>query len=274
MKKRRFWSRAWFCFAAFVLASPAALFFLWMLSMSLKPEVDNIAYPPLLIPSEIAWENYAKVLADRSYLTYLTNSLLVTGAATALGLLCGVPAAYGIARSRMFNFAILILVARMTPGLSYLIPLFILFHMIGLSGTLWPQIVIHLVLTLPIVIWVMIGFFEGLPVELEEAARIDGANTWQTFYKVALPLAWPGVMVSLILSAMMSWNNFLFGIVLASRTTRTLPVAVYNSLTFEVISWGPLAAAALTVTAPILVVTVLAQRQIVSGLTAGAVKGG
>ena len=118
----------------------------------------------------------------------------------------------------------------------------------------------------------MIGYFETTPLELEEAARIDGASAWQVFSKVALPIARPGIVVSLILAVIFSWNNFVFGIVLANRETRTLPVAVYNMLSFEQVSWGPLAAAALVVTLPVLILTLLAKRQIVAGLTAGAVK--
>ena len=170
--------------------------------------------------------------------------------------------------------AMVIMIARMTPGLSFLIPLFLLFQWLNLLGTLMPQIIIHLVVTVPIVVWIMIGYFETTPMELEEAASIDGATSWQVFRLVALPIARPGIVVAFILSVIFSWNNFVFGIVLASRETRTLPVAVYNMLSYEQVSWGPLAAAALVVTLPVLVLTLFAQRQIVAGLTAGAVKGG
>ncbi len=146
--------------------------------------------------------------------------------------------------------------------------------MAGLTGTLTPILITHLVITVPIVVWIMIGFFEGLPAELEEAALVDGATIWQAFRHVALPLARPGITVATILSFIFSWNNFIFGVVLAGRHTRTLPVAVYNVLTFEQISWGPLAAAALLVTAPVLLLTLLMQKEIVAGLTAGGVKGG
>jgi multiple sugar transport system permease protein len=243
-----------------------------MLSLSLKYEIDNSASPPIFIPENFAWSNYAKVFAENDFLLYLWNSVLVTGAATLLALLVGVPAGYGIARLKARKSAMVIMIARMTPGLSYLIPLFLLFQTLGLLGTLWPQILIHLVVTVPIVIWVMIGYFETTPIELEEAARIDGADSWQVFSKVALPTARPGIVVSLILSVIFSWNNFVFGIVLANRQTRTLPVAVYNMLSFDQVSWGPLAAAALIVTLPVLILTIVAQRQIVTGLTAGAVK--
>jgi multiple sugar transport system permease protein len=260
--------------AALMMVAPAFLFFLWMASLSIKFEVDNGAYPPILLPEHFAWKNYAGVLQSNNFLLYFKNSVLVTGAATLLGLVVGVPAGYGIARMNATRAAVVIMIARMTPGLSFLIPLFLIFKGLNLLGTLWPQIIIHLVVTVPIVIWIMIGYFETMPIELEEAAMIDGANRWQVFWKIALPVARPGVVVSLILSVIFSWNNFVFGVVLASRETRTLPVAIYNMLSFEQVSWGPLAAAALIVTLPVLVLTVVAQRQIVAGLTAGAVKGG
>jgi multiple sugar transport system permease protein len=274
MSARRLLDQAGLFLLAVVIVSPAVLFFVWMLSLSLKYEIDNGAYPPILIPDRVAWSNYAQVFRENDFLLYLQNSLLVTGTATALALLIGVPAAYGIARLKADKTAIVVMIARMTPGLSYLIPLFLLFQWIGLVGTIWPQIIIHLVVTVPIVVWVMIGYFEATPLELEEAASIDGANAWQVFRLVALPIARPGIVVSLILAVIFSWNNFVFGIVLANRETRTLPVAVYNMLSYEQVSWGPLAAAALVVTLPVLVLTLVAQRQIVAGLTAGAVKGG
>ena len=123
--------------------------------------------------------------------------MLVTGGAVIFGLLVGVPAGYGIARAKAARTAILILIARMTPALSYLIPLFLLFQWLGLLGTLVPQIIIHLVVTVPIVIWIMIGYFETTPLELEEAALIDGATRWQVFRHVALPIAKPGMSFSI-----------------------------------------------------------------------------
>jgi multiple sugar transport system permease protein len=147
-----------------------------------------------------------------------------------------------------------------------------MFQWLGMLGTLGPLIITHLVITVPIVVWIMIGYFEGLPVALEESALVDGATIWQAFRYVAVPLARPGIMVATILAFIFSWNNFIFGVVLAGRTTRTLPVAVYNVLTFEQISWGPLAAAALVVTAPVLILTLAMQKEIVAGLTAGGVK--
>ena len=274
MTLRHILGRLGLWFAVLVIVSPAVLFFVWMASLSIKFEIDNAAYPPVLIPDRFAWTNYATVLASNRFPTYFVNSVIVTGAATLFALLVGVPAGYGIARMRAHRAAVVILIARITPGLSYLIPLFLLFQWLGLLGTLWPQIIIHLVVTVPIVIWIMIGYFETTPMELEEAALIDGATRWQVFRHVALPIARPGIAVAFILAVIFSWNNFVFGVVLAGRETRTLPVAVYNMISFDQLSWGPLAAAALIVTLPVLLLTVFAQRQIVAGLTAGAVKGG
>ncbi len=255
-----------------VLISPALMLFLWMLSLSLKNEIDNTAYPPVFIPNPPTLANFVDVFQKNDFLSYTRNSVIVSFGATGLALLIGVPAGYGIAKARATRAAILILIARITPGLSYLIPLFLLFQWLGLTGTLTPIVITHLVITVPIVVWIMIGFFEGLPSELEEAALVDGATIWQAFRYVAMPLARPGITVATILAFIFSWNNFIFGVVLAGRETRTLPVAVYNVLTFEQISWGPLAAAALLVTLPVLLLTLLMQKEIVAGLTAGGVK--
>ncbi len=266
--------KAGFALAVFVLVSPAILFFLWMLSLSFKNEVDNMAFPPVFIPSPPTFDNYVQVFAKNDFLLYFYNSILVTGGAVLFGLLVGVPAGYGIARSKSNRFAIVILIARMTPALSSLIPLFIVFQLLGMVGTVSALIVTHLVITIPIIVWIMIGYFENLPAELEDAAMVDGATLWQSFWYIAVPLARPGIVVSSILAFIFSWNNFIFSVVLGGKEARTLPSAIYNVLTFEQVSWGPLAAAALLVTLPVLVLTVVAQRQIVAGLSAGGLKDG
>ena len=273
-KVKRIAGNIGFGFSVLVLVAPAIMVFLWMLSLSLKTELDNTDYPPVFIPNPPVLDNFAAVFERNDFLKYAWNSVIVSFSATGLAILLGVPAGYGIAKMRATKAAVVILIARITPGLSYLIPLFLLFQWIGLTGTVVPIIVTHLVITVPIVVWIMMGFFEGLPAELEEAALVDGATIWQAFRHVAMPLAKPGITVATILSFIFSWNNFIFAMVLAGRESRTLPVAVNNMLTFEQISWGPLSAAALLVTAPVLLLTLLAQKQIVAGLTAGGVKGG
>jgi len=263
-----------FALSLLALVSPAILVFLWMLSLSLKNDADNTAFPPIFIPNPPTLDNFRDVFAKNNFLLYFWNSILVTGGAVLVGLLVGVPAGYGIARAKSAKFAFLILIARITPALSYLIPLFLVFQLIGLNGTITALLVTHLVITVPIIVWVMIGYFENVPTELEDAALVDGASPWQGFRHIALPLARPGIIVGAILAFIFSWNNFIFSVVLGGKTTRTLPSAIYNVLTFEQISWGPLAAAALLVTLPVLLLTVVAQRQIVAGLSAGGLRDG
>ena len=269
---RRVLRRIGFWFAVAVIVSPAILVFLWMLSLSLKNEIDNLAYPPVFIPSPPTLANYTQVFAENAMGRYFLNSVIVSGFATLVALAVGIPAGYGIARLQAHRTTVLILIARMTPALSFLIPLFTVFQLLGLNNTLTALVITHLVITVPIVVYVMAGYFETLPRELEEAALIDGGSVWTTFRYVALPLARPGIVVGTILAFIFSWNNFVFGAVLAGRATRTLPAAVYNVLTFEQLAWGPLAAAAIVVTLPVLILTIFIQKEIVVGLTAGGIK--
>lgn len=260
-------------FAVFMVISPALFVMLWMLSLAFKTEIDNIAYPPVWIPNPPTLANYRQVFERSPFGLYTINSIIVSGSATLIGLVLGVPAAYGIAKGKAMSIGMLIMLARITPGLSFLIPLFTLFRFLKLTGTLAPVAVAHLVITVPMIVWVMISFFEDIHPELEEAALVDGCSIWRAFVSVSLPLARPGIAVAAILAFIQSWNNFIFGAVLAGRETRTLPVAVFNSMTYEQLSWGPLAAAALIVTLPTLLLTIFVQRDIVTGLAAGAVKG-
>ncbi|HEY1459697.1 MAG TPA: carbohydrate ABC transporter permease [Casimicrobiaceae bacterium] len=270
---RRALRKIGFWLSVVVIVSPAVMVFLWMLSLSLKNEIDNLAYPPVFIPSPPTLSNFVQVFADNSMGLYFWNSVVVSGLGTLIALLVGIPAGYGIARAQAHKLTVMILIARMTPALSYLIPLFTVFQFLGLNNTLTALVIAHLVITVPIVVYIMAGYFETLPRELEEAALIDGGSVWTTFRYVALPLARPGIVVGTILSFIFSWNNFVFGAVLAGRATRTLPAAVYNVLTFEQLAWGPLAAAALVVTIPVLLLTIVIQKEIVVGMTAGGVKG-
>lgn len=262
-----------FGFLVFMVVTPAISVFLWMLSLSLKNEIDTLAYPPTLFPTSPTLANFVAVFEGGPFFSYFMNSVIVSGSAVLIALVVGVPAGYGITRMKARKLLLTIMIARMTPAISFLIPLFTVFQALGLTGTLTPIIVTHMVVTLPIIVYIVAGYFETLPRELEEAATMDGCSVWQTFMHVALPLARPGITVAAILAFIFSWNNFVFGAVLAGRETRTLPVAIYNVLTFEQIAWGPLAAAALLVTLPVLVLTLFIQKEIVGGLTAGGVKG-
>lgn len=260
-------------FALFVVISPAIFVLFWMLSLAFKNEIDNIAYPPVWLPNPPTLNNFRQVFERSPFGLFTVNSIIVSGSATLVGLLVGVPAGYGIAKGKRLAIGMLIMVARITPGLSFLIPLFMLFRTLKLTGTLLPVAITHLIITVPMIVWVMISYFEDIHPEMEEAALVDGASIWQAFLAVSVPLARPGIAVAAILAFIQSWNNFIFGMVLAGRETRTLPVAVFNSMTYEQLSWGPLAAAALIVTLPTLILTVFVQRDIVVGLAAGGVKG-
>lgn len=272
-RRRGFLGRIGFWLGMIILLSPVVFVFFWMLSLAFKPDVENTAYPPIFIPHHPTLDNFRYVFANSPFALYARNSFVVAFGATALSLLVGVPAGYGIAKARAYGLAAFVLISRMTPGLSYLIPWFMLFRFVGLNNTLWALIITHLTIGLPITIWVMMGFFEDLHPELEEAALVDGAGIWAAFRDVALPLSRPGIVVAAILAFIFSWNDFIFAVVLAGRETRTLPVAVFNVLTFEQLAWGALAAAALIVTLPVLILTAFVQRQIIVGMTAGGIKG-
>lgn len=256
-----------------LLLLPTLFFFFWMISLSVKPDADNLAYPPVFIPTGVTLNNYWSVFESSPFGRYALNSLIVAVGSTGLALLLGVPAAYGIARSARYGTALFILVARMTPALSYLIPWFLLFQRLGLANTYLALILTHLIIGLPLIIWIMVGFFEDVHRDLEDAAVIDGCSRFGSFLRVAVPLTRPGIAVSGILAFIFSWNNFIFAVVLAGPRLQTLPVAIFNVLTFEQINWGPLAAAALLVTAPVLVLAMMVQRHIITGLAAGGLKG-
>ena len=273
MTIRKIGGRFAFGCSVLLLMAPTVFFFYWMLSLSLKTDVDNLANPPVLMPRGLTLKNYVYVFQSSPLPRFAVNSVVVGVGSTALALLLGVPAGYGIARYRRYGMALLILVARITPALSYLIPWFLLFQQLGLSNTYYALIVSHLIIGLPLVIWIMIGFFEGVHPDLEDAALIDGCSRFGSFLRVALPLTRPGIVVSGILAFIFSWNNLIFAVVLAGPRLQTLPVAVFNVMSFEQINWGPLAAAALLITAPVLVLTLLVQRHIVASLAAGGLKG-
>jgi multiple sugar transport system permease protein len=246
--------------------------FYWMVLASLKTQMQNMAMPPLFIFTPTL-ENYSKIFSEHPFFLYLWNSSVVGFGSAGIGLLLGIPAAYAIARYKHRGFALAVLIARITPGISYLVPWFIIFTQLKLIGSYTALILSHLTIGLPLIIWIMIGFFEDLPVELEEAALVDGCSRWMTFVRVAVPLSAPGVAASGILAFIMSWNTFMYSVVLASEKTRTLPVAVFGFLSYASFDWGALTAAATLITLPVILLSLIIQRHIVSGLSFGGVKG-
>jgi multiple sugar transport system permease protein len=251
---------------------PFLFVFFWMILSSFKSQVQNTAYPPVWVFTPTL-TNYINVFRENDIVEFAKNSFIVAFGATAIGLLLGLPAAYSIARYKQQGLGLAILIARIQPGISFLIPLFVIFTKIKLIDTYLALILTHLIVTLPIIVWMMISYFEDIPAELEDSALVDGCNTYSAFWRIALPLTRPGIAASAILAFIFSWNNFLFSLVLSSYRTKTLPVAVFNFMSYEEINWGGLTAAATLITLPVLLLVLLVQRHIVRGLTIGAVKG-
>ena len=252
--------------------APLLLPFAWMIVTSLKDHAENLNYPPTLI-FRPTWQNYVDVFHENPLTRYLVNSLIVGTGSTALALALGTPAAYTIARWRQRRLAVLLLTARLMPGVACLVPWYMVFRSLGMLDTYGALILTHLIVSLPIVVWLLIGFFEDVPTELEDAGRIDGCSNWQAFRSIALPLVRPGLVAAAILAFIYSWNNFLFSLILAGERTAPLPVAVFSFITYGMINWGGLTAAATVILVPVLILTLAIQRHIVRGLTAGATKG-
>jgi len=255
----------------FVLIPPLFVFY-WMFSSSFKTQTQNLAIPPVLFFKPY-FGNYVRLFQETPILQYFTTSMVVGTVSTLLALLLGLPAAYSLSRWKN-NFIVLsILTARMMPGISYLVPWFIFFTRFRLVGSHTALILSHLTITLPLVVWIMIGFFEELPVEVLDSARIDGCSEAGVLLRVALPMSKPGITASAILAFMFSWNNFLYSLVLGGAEALTLPVAAYKYLSYAYIDWGGLNAVASTVVLPVIIMTLLVQKHIAKGLTLGAVKG-
>ena len=246
--------------------------FLWMLSSSFKTQVDIISWPPKLF-FEPTLQNYRKVFEEQDFLKYFMNSTIVATVSVGLSLLVGLPAAYSIARYTQHRLAVFILLARLMPGISFLMPWYIIFSRLGLMDTYVALILSHMLIALPIVVWIMTTYFNTIPRELEESAMVDGATRQYAFLKIILPLSGPGIITATTLSFIFSWNNFMFSQVLSMEKTKTLPIAVYNFLSYAEVDWGGVMAAAVSIMAPAIVLTMIFQRYVVKGLTMGAVKG-
>ncbi len=251
---------------------PFIFVFFWMATASIKTQSDIFASPPAWL-FQPTFKNYALVFQEQPFLRFFTNSLIVAAASTLLGLAMGLPAAYTIARYRQQKIAFAILAARIMPGVAYLLPLFLLFRALDLLGSLVGLVLSHVLVTFPLTVWVMISFFEDLPQELMEAALIDGSSRIGAFWRVAIPLSQPGIIATSILSFVFSWNDYKFALVLSNQATRTLPVAITSWASFATVDWGAMMAEATMITLPVLVLTLFAQRYIVTGLTMGGLKG-
>ncbi len=252
----------------------------WIVSLSLKAPAD--LSNGQFLPTDLSWENYSLILtggASDLFLPALRNSFGICLIATGISCILAMFAAYAIARLEFPGKKLILstaLVVAIFPVISIVTPLFNLWRQVGLYDT-WPGLIIpYLSLTLPISIWVLSAFFREIPWEMEQAAQVDGATTWQAFRKVIVPLAAPGVFTTAIIAFFIAWNDFVYGIVLSSTSaSRPVPAALglfSGASQFESPN-GPIAAAAVIVTIPVVILVLLFQRRIVSGLTNGAVKG-
>jgi multiple sugar transport system permease protein len=264
-------------YAALLTLTALFLFpLLWIIGLSLKTRMQVFASPPLFL-----WwptlQNYVATLSRADFGQAFLNSLLVSAGAVSLSLLVGVPAAYALAR---FHFAgrnvlfFALLAMRMLPPIAVLVPMYVLFRACGLSTTRTSVVLAYTTFSLPLVVWIMRGFFEDLPRELEESAWVDGASRFQAFRHVVLPLIRPGLVAACILCLQLAWNDFLFAAVLTSNATHTLPVLMAAFSGGDTgVDWGGMTASGVLVILPVIAFSFAAQRHLVAGLSSGAVKG-
>lgn len=246
--------------------------FVWMVLASFKTQVQIMSMDKLFIFEPIT-SNYKTVFSDYEFMKPILNSLIIGVSSTALAILLGLPAAYAISRYRQTMLGLVILMVRFIPGITFLIPWYVIFSKLGLVDTHFALSLSHLLVNLPFIIWLMIPYFDSLPRELEEAAIVDGSSVLGLFLRIIVPLSVPGIITASLLSFIFSWNNLVFSMALAGGDTQTLPLAIFNFISYAAIDWGALMAAAVLITVPILIISLLSQRFIIQGLTAGAVKG-
>lgn len=260
---------------ALVLALVWALLPLYLIvTTSFKLGRDAFAMPPkwLFTPTV---EHYVKVFTESRFVDTYWNSLVISFGSVAVALAVGLPAAYALTRYRFRGRQLvtqLFLASRIFPQIAILIPLFVVWSALGLRDTYLGLTVAYVFLNLAMVIWMLRGFLLDFPLELEEAAWVDGASRFTAFRRVILPLIAPGVAATAVLGLIFSWNEFLFALALSARRARPVTVTVYNFLHFEEVQWGELHAAGTLVMLPVLVFALLVQRYIVRGLVSGALK--
>lgn len=262
----------------------SALPFLWIVSMSLKAPQDVISIPPKIFFNPIP-DNYLSVLFGIKTGYYDTarveiprafgNSLIIAGGATLLALVLGNLAAFAMARLRLPGkeaFAFFFLSFRFAPALTFIIPLYIVYRYLKIYNSHLGLILAYQIVAVPLMVWTMRSYYETIPRELFESARMDGASWLQAFWRVAVPLAAPGLAATTILTFIACWNNFTFALLLGARETQTVTLATITFIGYEEVLWGQMAAAAVVTMLPELILALVVQRYIVRGLTMGAVK--
>ena len=249
---------------------------LWMVSTALKNDQEVFSIPPRWIPDHISFAAATRVWSAYPFFTYFKNSLIVVICSAIVSVLFSSLAGYGLSRFTFpgrGSFLTFLLMSQMFPSIMLLVPYYKIFQTTGLINTHSALILTYVSFTIPFCTWMMYGYFQGIPTELDESAAIDGAGRFQTFFRVIMPLAMPGVAAISIYSFVTAWNEYLFAVVLTqSETMKTLAVGIGQMVGQYRISWNDLMASSLYASLPLLIVFVVLQRYLVSGLTAGAVK--
>ena len=253
----------------------------WMLLTSVKSQFAALQYPPEWIPRNPSFEQYARLLSPaseigREFLAYLGNSLWVSFATTVLGVVVAVPAAYAFSRFRFPGRNLLfysVLVRNMFPAVVFLMPLFIMMRWLGLVNTHASLILTYLTFGLPLSIWLLKGFYDNIPIQLEQAARIDGASRFKAFLLIVMPLSAPGIIATAIYSFITAWNEYVYALTfLNDKSKLTLPVGLQKFFTEYATNWQGLMAASFIMSVPVVVLFLVLQKYFVKALTEGAVK--
>jgi ABC-type glycerol-3-phosphate transport system permease component len=249
----------------------------WMLSTALKPSGEIFATPPTLLPRTVTLENFQRLFTETNFLTYFTNSVAVSLATVGLTLTVSAMGAYGLTR---FVFpgrervAGLILMTYMFAPIMIIIPFYILVKQLGITNTRFALVLSYTTFCLPFCLWLLRSFFQSIPLELEEAALVDGADLGRAVWYVVLPLALPGIIAAGIFTFILAWNDFLFALVLiTSEELKTLPVGVNDLFNATIVDWGMIMAAGVVITVPTIAFFVAVQRYLIQGWGAGGVKG-
>ena len=247
----------------------------WVVITSIKPSDDYLAVPPVWFPAEPTIVHYTAALFAYRGLQGLINSLVISLAATALSTLFGTMMAYSLARfgTGGKHLSFWVLSQRFLPPIAVVLPIFLIYRGIGLHDTRTGLIIAYTVFTLPVTVWMMFAYYRGLPRSMEDAALVDGCTQWQAFWRVAVPLAAPGIVAAAVFAFIACWTEFFFALILTSRTAFTLPTVFRAFLGFQGAQYGEASALAIVSLVPSILLGVLAQRHLVRGLTLGAVRG-
>jgi len=258
---------------AFVILLP----FIWVMLSAFKSEAELLRYPPTLLPETWTVANFTQFFKATSFHVAMFNSGMIAAATTVLAIAVAAPAAYALARfqNRLFEgIARLFVYTYMIPTILLVLPVYKIFFNIGLGNNLWGLAPIYTALVLPLMLWTLRSFFAGVPVELEEAAMVDGATRFQAFWKVALPQAVPGIIATGIVAINIGWSEYLFAsTLLTSPSNMTISPRLESFMGRGLFNWGWLMAGALAVTGPLIVLAGFMQRHLVAGWGAGALKG-